>query len=114
MVTSRTIISCAKQTTMSVVHRRLTGTGVEEETRFMQLPPGRGVERELNWRPPPKYLEAASGTIRRLPPFVKRNVHEHHRSLAGDTSRATEARRCTPQLRESAHCSPGCICRGRG
>src|SRR4029078_3538233 len=46
-----------------------------------------GPDQELKWRPPPKYLEEASGTIRRPPPVVNADSHEHHANVSARRAR---------------------------
>src|SRR5579872_4464622 len=97
IVTSRTIMSCARQTTISVGQRRLAegvGVGDERVMRLIGVPTCRLVDPELKWRPPPEifggtlrnYTEAASG--------CQTEIRHGDRNLPPDPAPATEARRC--------------------
>src|SRR3954453_3136706 len=108
IVTSSTIISWARQTTMSAAQRRWSMEGAGAETTVIGDPPdlcgrrsGAKMEgtSEKNWRLPP---ELYGGTLR----FVKRFCHEHRRDPRRHLARTPEARRRAAQLREGARRRP--------
>src|SRR4051794_3213475 len=112
IVTSSTIISCAKQTTISVAQRR----GSEEregETTFKtdslcggRVPAKMEASSEITGGHLQNYTEA--------PSVCQPNSHEYDGNHRPDIPRAPQARRCPAQLREGAHRRPRRFRGGRG
>src|SRR4029450_7287657 len=93
IVTSSTIISCARQTTPSVAQRRRSdvalGRRVEVDTAFIRLPTCRNVLYGLKWRPPP---ELYGGSLRFVNPNFMSTTEAGAQTLITRPKRA-DARR---------------------
>src|SRR5207253_11240994 len=113
IVTSRTIISCARHTTASVTQRWRFATGGDVGAKFMAAPDLSGGVQGAKME---ATSEISGGILRYYTEghsTCQGQPHEHDRGISADASRTTQAGGRAAQLREGARGGAQGLCRGR-